>query len=68
MYNHLDDILLKSGESVEMGVVIPPDLGWAERIEKLLHHKGDPWNWQNSEVLRFNVGIEVYLPRIIMEV
>ena len=60
MYNHVDDILLKSGESVEMGVVISPDLDWAERIEKLLHHKGDPWNWQNSEVLRSNVGIEVY--------
>jgi hypothetical protein len=60
MYEYLDDIHLKSGESVEMGVVISPDLHWAKQLEKLLHHKRDPWNWQNSEVLRSHVEIEVY--------
>ncbi|MBI4560353.1 MAG: GNAT family N-acetyltransferase [Candidatus Hydrogenedentes bacterium] len=43
-----------------MGLVAGPDLEWAGRIEKLLGHKGDPWNWQNSELLRESVGIEAY--------
>lgn len=60
MYEHLDTISLKSGESAEMGVVITPDLDWAEQIEPFLHHKGDLWNWQISEVLRCHVRIDVY--------
>lgn len=60
MYEHLDDIVLKSGERVEMGVIVAPDHDWAERLEKLLGHKGELWNWQNTEVLRSNTGIEVY--------
>jgi hypothetical protein len=39
-------------ERVEAAVVRGPDLDWAGRIEKLLGHKGDPWNWQNTEMLR----------------
>jgi hypothetical protein len=27
-------------------------------LEKLLHHKGGHWNWQNSLALRSNLGIE----------
>ena len=53
-------VRLKIGESVEAGVVVGPDLDWAERIEKLLGHKGDPWNWQNSQMLRSKHGMDVH--------
>ncbi len=60
MYEKLEDVALKTGEKVEAGMVLAPDLQWAERLVKLLYHKGDPANWQNSEVLKSDVGIEVY--------
>lgn len=60
MYRAMGPVTLKTGETVEMGVVEAPDADWAERIEKLLAHKGDPWNWQNASVLREDVGIETY--------
>ena len=59
MYEGIGKVVLKSGERVEMGLVRAPDAEWAERIEALLGHKGDPWNWQNREVLRSDVGIAV---------
>jgi hypothetical protein len=51
-------ILLSTGEQVKVAVILCPDLLWAERIEKLLSHKGEPWNWQNSQFLRTDVGFE----------
>lgn len=51
-------ITLLTGEKVEVAVINCPDLIWAERIEKLLIHKGEPWNWQNSQFLRADVGFE----------
>lgn len=51
-------ITLSTGEQVEVAVINCPDLMWAERIEKLLEHKGEPWNWQNSQFLREDVGFE----------
>lgn len=60
MYRGLGEIALKTGERVEFGVVEAPDPEWAERIEKLLAHKGDPWNWQNSELLRYPTDVETY--------
>lgn len=51
-------VTLSTGEQVEIAVVACPDLAWAERIEKLLSHKGEPWNWQNSQFLREDVGFE----------
>ncbi len=51
-------ITLSTGEKVEVAIVTCPDLAWAERIEKLLAHKGEPWNWQNSQFLRDSVGFE----------
>jgi hypothetical protein len=50
---------LGTGEHVESGVVIGPDAEWAERLEELLWHKGDPWNWQNQKALRKELGIGV---------
>ena len=58
MYESLGDFCLKSGESVEMGVIYGPDLDWAERLETLLAHKGNIWDWQNSAVLRRQIGID----------
>lgn len=58
MYENLGRVILKTGEQVEAGVVTGPDLEWAARIEELLAHKGEIWNWQNSEMLRREVGVE----------
>jgi len=60
MIEELGQVTLKSGETVEASLIIGPEVAWAERLEQLLQHKGDPWNWQNSEVLRAELGIEAY--------
>ena len=49
--------MLRTGEAVSAAVVNAPDADWAERIETMLVHKGDPWNWQNSELLRRDTGL-----------
>jgi hypothetical protein len=49
---------LSSGEQVEVAKILCPDVLWAEHVEKLLSHKGEPWNWQNSQFLRTDVGFE----------
>lgn len=59
MYDALENVRLKSGETVEAGVVTCPDADWMDRIRRLLYHKGDPWNWQNYQVLKNELGIEV---------
>lgn len=58
MYTKLRDIALKSGETVECGLVSTPEEAWAGRLEALLVHKGGIWNWQNSEVLRTQTGLD----------
>ncbi|MBX3010331.1 MAG: GNAT family N-acetyltransferase [Caldilineaceae bacterium] len=60
MYQKLDVVTLRSGEQVEVGVVQGPDSAWAERLVKLLWHKGDPWNWQNAQVLERDLGLDVF--------
>ena len=57
MYEGLGHVVLATGEQVEVGVVIGPDAEWTERLERLLGHKGEPWNWQNRQVLTTDVGI-----------
>ncbi len=59
MYRPLGPATLRTGEVVETAVVRGPDSEWAERIEDMLRHKGDPWNWQNSESLRDRCGLSV---------
>lgn len=59
MYQSLGNISLKSGEQVEAGVVRGPDSAWTERLVGLLAHKGDPWNWQNAQVLEQDLGLAV---------
>ena len=57
MYAGLGHVALTGGEQVEAGVVDGPDTRWAQRLEELLCHKGELWNWQNSRVLRTSTGI-----------
>jgi hypothetical protein len=57
MYEPSGSVTLKDGETVEAGTITGPDAEWAERIEQLLAHKGDRWNWQNSALLRQDVGM-----------
>lgn len=35
-----------------------PDAEWAGRIEAMLRHKGQPWLWQDTELLRRAVPLE----------
>jgi GNAT superfamily N-acetyltransferase len=58
MFKDLGEITLKTGEVVQAGVAVAPDQEWAERVTGLLSHKGDLWNWQNSQVLKADCGIE----------
>ena len=59
MYQPRDDAKLTSGETVQCGMVAAPDAEWADRLEKLLGHKGGIWNWQNTQTLNHELGIEV---------
>ena len=57
MYEELGQVTLTTGEQVEAGVVVGPDVEWAERVRKFYTHKPDPWDWQIRQVLESNVGI-----------
>lgn len=59
MYEAFKPVTLKTGEVVECGVVTGPDDAWAGKLCALLGHKGEPWDWQNSQcVTRRDLGIE----------
>jgi GNAT superfamily N-acetyltransferase len=58
MLHPLGHVTLRTGETVGAAIVRAPDLAWAERIERMLQHKGEPWNWQNSELLRESTGLD----------
>jgi GNAT superfamily N-acetyltransferase len=59
MYTPLNTVSLKSGESVELGLVKGPDADWANRIdEDLLGHKGPTWRWGNQVMLTQDLGID----------
>lgn len=60
VYEQLGTVTLKDGEHVEAGVVIGPDLDWADRVEELLGHKGPSWRWGNSMALREALPLEAY--------
>ncbi|MFN8445940.1 MAG: hypothetical protein U0175_34435 [Caldilineaceae bacterium] len=59
MYERLGEVTLKSGERVEAGVVRGPEPTWSRRLQTLLWHKGDPWNWQNAQLLEVDHGLDV---------
>ncbi len=61
MYEKLQDVTLKNGEKVELGMVVGPDAHWAEHIDgDLLAHKGETWRWGNRLVLKEKLDIEAY--------
>lgn len=43
MYTKLSDAQLKTGEKMEIGVVLAPHEQLADRMVSLLGHKGEPW-------------------------
>lgn len=59
MFHDLGTLALKSGEVVSLGVAVGPEPEWAEAILGMLIHKGDPWQWQNGEMLRQDCGVDV---------
>ena len=59
MYEPLGEGRLKSGELVEAVVVRGPDPALSRRLQTLLWHKGDPWNWQNAQLLEVDHGLDV---------
>ncbi len=58
MYVALGTVTLKDGEKVEAGLVDCPDIEWADRVEALLGHKGEVWQWQNRCCARQDLGID----------
>ncbi len=53
----LPSATLRSGERVAAAIIEGPDPAWADRLERLLLHKGDPWTWENTELLRESTGV-----------
>ena len=45
MYNKFADLKLKTGETMEVGVIIVPDEAYAEQIKPFLAHKGGGFKW-----------------------
>lgn len=65
MYNKFGDVVLKTGERMEVGVITAPDLPHAEEVKQFLGHKPGNYKWHIercvTEVLdaletRFYVG------------
>ncbi|MCK5328190.1 MAG: GNAT family N-acetyltransferase [Candidatus Latescibacteria bacterium] len=52
MYRKRSIQTLKTGEAMEIGVVLAPDEEHADRIAPFLKHKGDPWNAHIDRALR----------------
>ena len=51
MYSPLGDVLLKSGEQMQVGVVRGPDPEWKPALTVFLGHKGPPWMAQIAGAL-----------------
>lgn len=56
----LEAARLHNGETVEVAAIRGPDLEWADRIEALLGHKPPFWSWQNSAVVRRELGLDAH--------
>lgn len=54
----LETIALKNGRDVSPLIVTGPDLEWADRMDDLLGHKGETYQWQNREAMRRETGLE----------
>jgi GNAT superfamily N-acetyltransferase len=60
MVEDLGEVILKSGETVHACAIRGPDDAWRGRIARLLVHKGEPWIWQNTELLTRETGIDAW--------
>lgn len=60
MYHEAGTHKLESGEAVTLARIEGPDPEWSGRVGELLGHKGDPWNWQNKELLTRDCGISAW--------
>ncbi|MFQ6097779.1 MAG: GNAT family N-acetyltransferase [Armatimonadota bacterium] len=59
MYTKLADETLKTGENMEVGVVLAPDDVYDDQIRPLLGHKGEDWRYHIDESLKGNIeGLE----------
>lgn len=58
MYQPIEEITLKSGEKVEAGAVLGPDSDWKDHLLQLLAHKPPIWQWQVTQFLTRDLGIE----------
>ncbi len=58
MFTDLGSITLRNGEKVSAGVVVCPDLDWVSRLKRLLGHKPNLYNWQISELVEKDLGLE----------
>ena len=45
MYDKLGEVVLKSEERMEVGVITAPDAPHAEEVKQFLGHKGGNWEW-----------------------
>jgi hypothetical protein len=52
MYTKVADKTLRTGEPVELGIVLAPDAEHAGQIKPFLAHKGGLWNWQVEKSLQ----------------
>ncbi len=55
MYQRMGDATLKNGETVEIGVITAPFDEFADRLTRLLGHKGWEWVWQVKRCLNGKV-------------
>lgn len=51
MYRPLENVIIKTGERIEIGVVVAPDPEWKESLLSLLGHKGHPWTYHVERAL-----------------
>lgn len=57
MYHDLGTQELRSGVAATLARIDGPESAWAGRLGGLLGHKGEPWNWQNTELLTRECGV-----------
>jgi len=56
VYRKLGEEKLKTGETMEVGVVRTPDTEYGERILRFLHHKGPDWEWHIDGALKGEIS------------
>ncbi len=61
MYTKLSDVQLKTGEKMEIGVVLTPHEELADKMVELLGHKGEIWMSHVAKSLKGEItGLETH--------